>query len=276
MKSIYILFFLGLFTSNMIAQSLNDYKYVIVPDSYEWAREIDKYQVNSLTTFLFKKYGFNAYKVSETLPNDVNANGCNTLTADVEENATLFRTKLKVILKDCTGEVVYVSQEGSSKAKEFKKAYHEALRNAFLSIEELKYSYSGPKESTVKKPNQQPTEASEAVENKTEPSTAVVQSEKETVAVSPKAKPEPEPIPVVEKDHYVSADGTYGLDVSVGSMVFYEGKKVIGTLTPKAAAFYQVETSEFSGKGYFENDQFIIEREIKGVQGIIKMIFEKE
>ena len=42
-----------------------------------------------------------------------------------------------VVLKDCKGIEVYRSQPGTSKQKEYKKSYQDALRKAFLSFEEL-------------------------------------------------------------------------------------------------------------------------------------------
>lgn len=270
MKSFYALLFFALISFNLIAQSVNDYKYVIVPDRYAWAGEADRYQVNSLTTFLFKKYGFDAYQLGEILPPDMNVGGCNTLTADVQELSSFVRTKLKVILKDCKGEIVFVSEEGTTKEKEYKKAYHEALRDAFMSIKELEYRY-------VKTP-QSVTE--ESIESSTPKAISVDAQKDKAVKEAQAVVNKPEAILTSEKtttvDRYRSQDGTYRLEVSDGSMVFYEGTKVIGMLVPKESSSYAVKTSEFNGKGYFVNEQFIVEREIKGVQGVIKMIFEKE
>ena len=53
----------------------------------------------------------------------------------------MFITKLKIELVNCNNEVIFTSKEGKSKEKDYKKAYHEALRNAFQSISELNYSY---------------------------------------------------------------------------------------------------------------------------------------
>ena len=45
--------------SNVYSQSnLNDYKYVIVPNKFDFLKENDQYQLNSLAAFLFEKYGF--------------------------------------------------------------------------------------------------------------------------------------------------------------------------------------------------------------------------
>lgn len=273
MKSFYALLFFALISFNSIAQAVNEYKYVIVPDRYSWAGAADKYQVNSLTTFLFKKYGFEAYQLGEILPSDMNAGACNALTADVTEDSSILRTKLKVILKNCKGEIVFISDEGTSKEKEYKKAYHEALRSAFLSIKELEYTYVGSSKSVKEESNNLSTPSTTSVDVQKDESVQEVAK----VLEAPKV---PEVVTTTQKvttvDRYISQDGTYRLEVSKESLVFYEGSKVIGMLVPKASSSYPVKTSEFNGKGYFVNEQFIVEREIKGVQGVIQMIFEKE
>lgn len=293
MKSFLIaLFFLLLGSSMGFGQtsSVNDFKYVLVPEKYDWSKENDAHQVNSLTTFLFKKYGFMAYTLGEALPEDLNSKGCNTLTADVQEDSSFFKTKLKVVLKDCSGNTVFISQEGISKLKEFKPAYHQALRDAFNSIDDLKYVYNGKqKEKPARGPVQDKKVTASKVKEKpaapvvkeipvikqpkiTAPQEQTIVKEK-PVVVNPQVNPD---TATNDMDRYKSLDGSYRMDVQVGKMVFYEGDEVIGILVPKAAAFYDVITNEFSGKGYFSGNQFIIEREIKGVQGIIKMIFEKQ
>ena len=133
-----------------VAQDLNSYKYVIVPEEYDFTKEPDRFQLNSLTKFLFDKYGFEAYMENEELPEDLKTNRCNALFADVENESGLFVTKLVVVLKDCQNKKVFVSEEGRSREKEFKTAYQEALRDAFVSITALNYNYQ-PTETQVEK-----------------------------------------------------------------------------------------------------------------------------
>ena len=122
-------------------KKINEYKYVIVPDSYLFLKDKDEYQLNSLTKFLFNKYGFEALMQSDGFPSDLRNNGCKALHADVKNESGLFQTKLFVELKDCNNKVVYLSEQGKSREKDYKTAYHEALRNAFLGIEKLNYTY---------------------------------------------------------------------------------------------------------------------------------------
>ena len=133
-KRILLLVFIAGFIFNMNAQkSASDYSYVVVPELYEFLFEEDQHQLNSLTKYLFNKYGFNAYFPSE-LPN---VKRCDGLQAEVLGKPGFIYTRITVVLRDCYGEEIFRSEEGKSKYKEYKKAYHDALRKAFLSIEEL-------------------------------------------------------------------------------------------------------------------------------------------
>ena len=113
---------------------LDNYSYVVVPDKFEFSSGADQYQLNSMSVFYLEKSGFNAFLAS-TVPN---VNRCEGLYANVEELKMLFGTKLEVVLNDCNGQEVYRSREGKSKYKEYDKAYQDALRKAFKSIEDLR------------------------------------------------------------------------------------------------------------------------------------------
>lgn len=153
------------FAIQMSAQtaSVNDFKYVIVPKGYDFTKKEDAYQLNSLSKFLFNKYGFTAFLRGEELPKDLYENGCKALTADVQKKPGFLTTKLVVELKDCKGTVVFTSKEGTSREKEFKKAYHGALRDAFKGVEALRYAYNEKAEAemthvTVEKEKEVPVE----------------------------------------------------------------------------------------------------------------------
>jgi hypothetical protein len=60
---------------------------------------------------------------------------------DLIDNSGLFKTSLQISLKDCKNKQIFLSEEGSSREKEYKKAYQEALRDAFSSFETVSYSY---------------------------------------------------------------------------------------------------------------------------------------
>lgn len=145
--------FIALFitTTSFAQKSINNYKYVIVPTKFDFVKGKDKYQTSSLTKFLFNKYGFTALLEDEKLPEDLVNNRCLALTGVVKDDSSLFTTKSIIELRDCYNKVVFTSQIGKSKEKEYKKAYHEAIRNAFKSVQALKYKYIPSKEVAVVK-----------------------------------------------------------------------------------------------------------------------------
>jgi hypothetical protein len=53
----------------------------------------------------------------------------------------MFVSKLTIVLKDCKNTILFKSEIGKSKEKEYAVAYNEALRDAFLSIDKLNYHY---------------------------------------------------------------------------------------------------------------------------------------
>jgi hypothetical protein len=132
---------LGVMNPLIAQNNVNDYKYVIVPTKYDFLKEDDKYQVNSLTAFLFNKYGFLTVMKNDNYPGDLIKNNCLALTANVIKHKGMFITKLQVELRNCKNELVFVSEIGESREKDYKIAFNLALRNAFKSIEALEYNY---------------------------------------------------------------------------------------------------------------------------------------
>lgn len=134
---------LFLATSLGFAQSLNDYKYAIVPSKFEFLKEKDQFRLNTLTKLLMEKYGFVTYFDSDVLPSEVAENNCNKVYVDVKSNGNLFVTKLTVVLKDCKNVVLFSSSEGKSREKELQVAYNQSMREAFSSFDNLEYKYNG-------------------------------------------------------------------------------------------------------------------------------------
>ncbi|MUP46639.1 hypothetical protein E0K83_12920 [Gramella sp. BOM4] len=141
MKKIICFIFLFGILPGLAAQELNDYKYILIPESYEFLGEKDQYRLNSLTKFLFNKQGFNTLMKTEEKPADLQQNPCLALNTRLENNSGLFTSKLVLILEDCYGKTVYRSPEGTSKEKQYEAGYQEALREAFAGLEEIDYQY---------------------------------------------------------------------------------------------------------------------------------------
>ncbi len=132
-------------TSTYSQKNLNDYKYVIVPTKFEFFKEPDMFQLNSLTKFLFEKYGFNAIMVDEPFPSDIKDNNCIELRAYVVEHSSVLKTKLQLEMYDCKNELVYKTEIGQTREKEYSKAYHLALRDAMDELADVNYEYNGKK-----------------------------------------------------------------------------------------------------------------------------------
>ncbi|GAA4948817.1 hypothetical protein GCM10023314_22630 [Algibacter agarivorans] len=128
-------------TSVFSQANLNNYKYVIIPNKFDFLKEKDQYKLNSLAQFLFNKYGFEAIMEGTAYPEDLIRNRCLALKSDVIKDSGMFKTKLSLELKDCNDRVVYTSGEGESREKDYKTAYNQALREAFKTVGTLNYKY---------------------------------------------------------------------------------------------------------------------------------------
>ncbi|MCF6350696.1 MAG: hypothetical protein L3J23_06645 [Flavobacteriaceae bacterium] len=137
-----LILFIALSNHFVIAQNLNAYKYIIIPNKFDFLKTPDQYQLNALTKFLFEKENFITLFENERLPSELYENSCLGLHVKVIKKAIFLTTVLKIQLIDCKNEVVFISEKGSSKIKDFKRAYQKALRNAFKSIPLLNYNYS--------------------------------------------------------------------------------------------------------------------------------------
>lgn len=141
-KTVYTFIFFMSISLFSQKEKLNNYKYIIVPEKFDFAKSADQYQTSSLTKFLLKKQGFTAFLSNENFPNDLTSNRCLALTANVKEDSGLFNTKTFVEFTDCYKKVVYTTQIGKTKEKEYRRAYHESIRGAFKSLSDFTHSYT--------------------------------------------------------------------------------------------------------------------------------------
>jgi hypothetical protein len=139
----YIILLVVLASSLGFSQTINDYKYAIVPSKFTFLKANDQFRLNTLTKLLMEKYGFVTFFDTDILPVEVAENNCNKVFVEVESNGNMFMTKLTVILKDCKNTILFTSVEGKSREKEYQTSYSLALREAFSSFETLGYKYNG-------------------------------------------------------------------------------------------------------------------------------------
>ncbi|UPZ16136.1 hypothetical protein [Flavobacterium humidisoli] len=131
------------------AQSINDYKAVIIPLKYEFMKTDNQYRLATLSKQNLTKAGLEAFYSNEQLPEGY-TDRCQVLYMDVVRDNAFLVTKLIIQFKDCFGQVVFTSEAGKSREKEYEVAYKEALDNAFKSVYALRYKYSGNSVATAK------------------------------------------------------------------------------------------------------------------------------
>jgi len=142
MKKIVLLvaFIAGIF--NMSAQSeLDGYKYIIVKKQYGFQKSPDKYQLNSLTKFLLAKSDLNVLFDTDEFPDDLAVNSCLGLKIELLDESGMFNTQVSADFRDCKNNIVYSTPVGKSKSKEYKKAYHEAIRASLEPFLSYKHHY---------------------------------------------------------------------------------------------------------------------------------------
>ncbi|MCB0442660.1 MAG: hypothetical protein KDC50_01255 [Flavobacterium sp.] len=160
MKKIFLLFLL-ITSFQLFSQSLNDYKYVLVPLKFSDFDSENQYRLNTITKLNLEKMGFIAFYENTEIPREVSNDRCAILSVDVRKGKQLFWTKVTIVFKDCFGKVVYESPDGRTKEKEYKKAYPEALQEAFKAFSAFNYKFNDTKVVAVSNnPSQEP-----AIEN---------------------------------------------------------------------------------------------------------------
>ncbi len=240
-------------------ENINDYKYIVVPESYDIFKGSDTYQLNSLTKFLFNKNGFKAFMQTDKLPDDLRNNGCKKLSVSVKKGSSLFVTKLTIYLTNCNGVVVYTTSEGSTREKDYKKAYQMALRNAFKDIESLNYKYNGSKEGSEEVASIKPVAKQEelpAAEKVTSVPEITPEKKNETKISAPSND---EVAYVFNNKEVVLKKQEYGFELL---------QKENNTLVPAGKVYkmtrdnsYLVKAGDLSGAGYFDGyGNFILER----------------
>jgi hypothetical protein len=141
----YALLLLLLASLSVQAQtSINNYKYVLVPQRFDFSREDNQYGLNEQLKSFLEQKGFTVYFDNSEIPKELAGDRCNALKAEVTQRKAIFVTNLTILLKDCQGNIVFKSKEGKSREKEFVVAYGEALKDAYTSLNDAPYAYSGP------------------------------------------------------------------------------------------------------------------------------------
>jgi len=216
--------------------TINNYKYVLVPEKYDFLKEDNQYGLNITTKLLLQQKGFTAFMDEETLPAELLANKCNALRADVVQKKGLFVTNLTLLLKDCQGNVIFKSKEGKSREKEFMAAYNLALRDAFTTLNDTEYKYDG---------------------------TVFTQSQQATVATAPVTAAVPTPTPVTAPATAVTAEsaGTLYAQATPNGyqLIDTTPKKVFTLLKTSMQDYFIAEDGISNGVVFKKNGEWYFE-----------------
>lgn len=129
--------------SGKAQSSLNDYNMAIIPARFDFQKEDNQYRINSTIKVFLQQKGFEAYLSSDNLPEGFMDYNCNKLFVDLRVESNMFFTKLKVEFKDCNNKVLYATDFGESRSKEFAKSYNESLQASLKTFNKANYKYSG-------------------------------------------------------------------------------------------------------------------------------------
>jgi hypothetical protein len=129
----YIFGFLLIGFLNTNAQSISDYKYIVIPEKFSGFDE-NQYQLGRLLNLLLTKKNYEILSSEKfDWPAEVQKNPCLAIHADVQKIKSFLNNKLSLKFTDCNGKEIFNS-EGMSRIKEYDKGYQDALRKAASSI----------------------------------------------------------------------------------------------------------------------------------------------
>lgn len=269
MQRIFLIFFCLMILPKGISQiEVPEFSHVIVPEQYEFLKGKDKHQLNSLTKFLLNKNGFKAVFEDELTA----FNKCDVLWADLLSEEGLIYTKLTLILRNCNDDEVARSEQGKSKQKDYKKAYHESLRNALggFFASQFQIIPSVKKEITI------PPPPKKDIQLEVIPKTTDVLDMDKPMQVPVKQVEVPTPI-----EHPAPLSKTFRYEMysiisnAAGGYQIQQNGAAIGKLIPTSTPnLFLVRTSLFYGVAHKISNGFIVEREVEGLNSLLIMKFE--
>lgn len=141
MKKAFLVLF-SFFSLCSFAQSINNYEYVAISKKYDFQRNPDEYQLNSLLKCQLKEYGFHVLYNTDLPLVDEN-DRCLILNANVISKSNIFLFKFIIEFTDCNNSIILQTQIGGSKEKDLYDAFTEALDGALKTPELVKYKFDG-------------------------------------------------------------------------------------------------------------------------------------
>ena len=127
------LFLLLIFLSQIGVLAQEKFQYAIVPVKFDFQKSENQYNINATSKKMLESFGLTTYFDNE-VPENLDL--CEALVLNIKENNSMLATKITLEFKDCKNKVLFESEEGRSREKDFKKSYNEALRNAAISLKD--------------------------------------------------------------------------------------------------------------------------------------------
>ena len=119
--------------SSLNAQSVSDYKYVIIPTSFNSFEE-NEYGLKNRVKYNLEQKNYVALTADQsTWPEEVMENPCLASTVNVNKKSSMLTNKLEVVFINCN-QTNIGTYEGNSRIKQFDKGYQEAIKLAFINI----------------------------------------------------------------------------------------------------------------------------------------------
>lgn len=246
-----------------------EFTYVIVPDKFDFQKAENSYDINDLTRFLLKKNGFNVVSPKEL----TNYDRCDALFADLEMENKMIFTKATLILRNCKGAEVVRTNTGKSKLKDYKKAYHQAIRNALQDFTKSALTIIPMEETTIELPKSSEITVPIGIQ---EPGVAKVEID---TKVSEEKKM---PIEIVEDDVIKNdEDEVYSFESyaivknNSNYLIVYDDTLIGALITTSKEGVFLVKTTQFYGVAYKSGNTFVVEREVEGLKSLITMLFKR-
>ncbi|KMQ58709.1 hypothetical protein ACM46_22075 [Chryseobacterium angstadtii] len=132
MKKISVLAAIFLATA-VFGQKISDYKYILVPETFndfvKNSYEMDRSLIKAL-----KSKGYTVFQEGkDPWPSEVDQRSCGYIVANILNKSSFLRNKVELEFRDCNKKVIF-SSTGNSNLKEYKEGYQDALKLSLASV----------------------------------------------------------------------------------------------------------------------------------------------
>lgn len=233
---------------NYAQNTQKKYSYAIVPVQYAFTSKPNQFQLNVLTRVMLQEEGFEVYmNEGEEMPKNVAENPCLSLKAKVIKDKGLFTTNLRFQLFNCYGNLIFESA-GSSREKDYKDAYQEALKEALIEFQSESYKY-------------------------------VQRDTAEQVTITEDITKD-EDLPFEERASiYTIAENSYWLVKNNDDYFLYldKGETVLATLKFADRGTYTYDSEDIDGAAYFTAEgDLVVEYLEKNKDAVQKLVYKKQ